>query len=172
MTLVDIVMLALGAGVDFQMYLVALAISLAAGWGRWRHTAEALAAFWSWLMSATNPGQDNIDTPKGKTLLDQVVEIRDRVFTVQQRLTPADIAIAGLSARLAGVLSTQARVLVGVSCLRLAVDAVVPGTAKVTPPCGSTNTLGDSRRTRADAWFAAVRDSLTVHDPKAAAANG
>lgn len=154
----------------FVLFLVAVAIPLARR-GRWRQNTgqadTAVVSLWTWIRDVADSddtGAVQIDTDSGKTLLDQVVEIRDRMWILQQWVAPADVAAAFRQAKLGGMFGAQARAFVVASYLRGAAEAVRRGAPRVTPPPGDIVGLGGGRRLRAEAqWFAIVWSSLRAN---------
>lgn len=96
--------------------------------------------------------------------MDQVIDIRDRMWWLQRFVSPADLAAASRQARAEGLLfGTRARAYVAAACLHLAAERGGGNGQPVAPPPANLSRLGGGRTIGQEAyWLAAVSDALTT----------
>lgn len=168
MTAVNAVLVAV-----FALFFLAVTIPLARYRGGGAAGASApdvrVASLWAWIQDAGSPGpstgqQSMALASPGESLMDQVIDIRDRMWWLQGFVAPADLAAASRQARAQGlVFGTRARAYVTAVCLQLAAERAGSEAAPVSPPPANLGRLGGGRTISQEAhWLAAVSDALAV----------
>lgn len=155
--------------VVFALFLAAIAIPLA----RRNSTATATAdtdarveSLWKWIQRSSAGGTEERPISLGdggSTLLDQVIDIRDRMWLLQRYVGPEDLAAAGRQARAHGYLfGVRARAHITAACLELAARRRAEQTRPVPPPAANLARLGGGRTIDQEAhWLANVGDALS-----------